>query len=1062
MHHRTRLRVEVIQFNKTKLASLIRTLRTKAIRKVKYQSLKTAILILFAIFFTTFSVARGIMFATFAFGDTAFVSLNSGPFLAEQIFCGWHRTAYGESYPAPLAYIFLYAFQQLSFYLRNVDCYYFMLNMGIPLSMIAFYSFLGKFTKSVWFRLFGAALYIINPVTVSYYIAGGFIWSLVFLPLSISFFLDFLKRQKLKDLLKTAVFINLTLWTFPALALGLAIAFISIVLCHVLTIRVNRRNLHLLLLRLFIGSLFIAICNPHLLYSYFSQSSQDSLLRASNIVNDFKYTYQVATLPNFLRLAGNIGSPQQPLGYNNFDLRNAIGYIIPIVAFLSVLWFRRGERKNEVLAMLSVGLSVSFCVVLIRYITHSDLVWIIEKLPVTWTLRNPFKLQLIFLVSILPLFVFSLEKITKAFTIFYAKKDIVGSFITLTIILLGVSQIYIYNPYPFSGYMGLDKIYGDLQRIMPDSVICSIINDSRNSWNGQMWRGLILPFDHKAELHVQFENPLLHPERLGIRSNVAEAINDALTTGSEVVNLLCITSTKYVYVNNAWTYEGFIIIPDTPLETVKTVLKDEKGLTKKEMAQFSKFTAENALPRLYLSTFPVYYSSIESISSLNSSIMKNNPVFLPMESVGYRILTPPNETSPFIFDSYRFQVFVDGNYRILSKVRSNKNNLVRLYYRLDNSTINCKEVILNNDSLTAIDTVSLQHGSHTVDLATFDEAEFFTEIGTHFLTPFTGNGLCNLLENVLQVNNGILLSSKNYSNFDLITNFKATSLGKEGRHTPTIYFTYSNSSFFRLIFHKYNYVELSKVTATTPKEIKEVVVTNATDIDLFSWNNLRVKTIGGKLQVYLNGQKLFTYEDPMLEAPGMIGVGADNSAAEFKDVILRSAIKEIQCSISFAQSGENPNILEINYMDSASYLVQVQSDRPTEAFMFFGENYDESWEMKFDNIVIDEHQLANTYANAWFINVTKGTHKIEIYWKLDSIYKGALWLSVLSTVLMMVFSFLPIGHVYKVFSRRLFPAKSITSLLFSKVPIAHSSLLANESNGCCEISRKLINDKSRH
>ena len=150
-----------------------------------------ASVILFSAFTVTFLVTRQIFFATLVFGDSPLFRLYSGTILKEYTFSVWHRAAYGESYPSPQGYLFLYFFNQIAWYFKDIDLFNFLMNLSFPLSFLTFYSFSRRFCESIWLRLFAATLYIINPIVITYYNTGGFMWSLVFLPLAFLFFVGF-------------------------------------------------------------------------------------------------------------------------------------------------------------------------------------------------------------------------------------------------------------------------------------------------------------------------------------------------------------------------------------------------------------------------------------------------------------------------------------------------------------------------------------------------------------------------------------------------------------------------------------------------------------------------------------------------------------------------------------------------------------------------------------------------------------------------------------------------------------------------------------------------------
>jgi hypothetical protein len=92
-----------------------------AYSKCKKSGWLKGFIVFFCAFLISFLVAREIFFKSVVFGDYALVRLNSGPVIGEYIFNDWNRAAYGESNPAPFAYLFLYLFNQLASYVGRTE-----------------------------------------------------------------------------------------------------------------------------------------------------------------------------------------------------------------------------------------------------------------------------------------------------------------------------------------------------------------------------------------------------------------------------------------------------------------------------------------------------------------------------------------------------------------------------------------------------------------------------------------------------------------------------------------------------------------------------------------------------------------------------------------------------------------------------------------------------------------------------------------------------------------------------------------------------------------------------
>lgn len=955
------------------------------------------VLVLFTASIVTLLVARQILCSTLVFGDNPLVTLSSGTIIGEYIFNNWHQAAYGESYPAPLAYLFLYFFNQIATYIGNINFFSFIMNFSLPLSFISFYSFSKKFCESIWLRLFGATFYIINPVVITYYNFGGFMWCLVFLPCSLSFFTDLLEKQTIRNLVKAATFTSLTMWTFPTLSPILLVVLLVMVLTYFALTKYKLVFLKKIAPQLLLLTLIILICNvPFFFAEYLYYQSPLYGFEGHSVLRDFEFTYQKVTLFNLLRLAGNVGSPQQPLGYNDpVNIRNEIGIIIPIMAFASIFWIKQPSQKKRIIIMSASVASVAIFGVILKCIVYSQLGWLIESMPILWTVRNPFKLQLMLTVCIIPLFTFSIEKIAISFIDFFKRRNLKLATLTCVLIFLGVSHIYVYNQFVFNGFMGLDKNLGDLQTYLPDKILNSMIEDSLEWYDKGSYRGIILPFDHNTELHVQLTNPLLYPGRLGLNSKVVNEIKNELEIDSNLTNLFSLLSTKYVYANYGWKETGFQIIQPKNLTRIVENLRKE-NLTEELHDHYSKFVVKTALPRLYVSHYPVFYSNIETIELLNHSIFYVKPVFFEMRYNGCE-MNASDTALPQIFSSYSWEVPFQGIYDANVIIYSDKQE-VPLYYSLDEGELDNKTITITEDAWRRISKFNLTAGTHRLWLST-NETTLFTDLNK----DFKGDGSWDIKENLIKIENGKLLTSQKYDNFDLNLKFKPVEFGRESWNGPDMYFACSNSSYLRLIFHKGGYLELSKAIGGSYYE--GLVVKQAKTM-IGSWNHLRVIKNGEILSLYLNGEHLLTFRDSSINNKGSLGIGSDRSITYFKNVTVS---KDIIAGVwLFPAEDQKDTAVTFTKTNSGRYCLQFNQTCNSGSMLFLGENYDPLWEATIDGVILTNHLKANTYANCWFTNATQGVHKIEVYYKVNLLYKHLLYMSITVVGSLLVASYFPI------------------------------------------------------
>jgi hypothetical protein len=552
--------------------------------------------------------------------------------------------------------------------------------------------------------------------------------------------------------------------------------------------------------------------------------------------------------------------------------------------------------------------------------------------------------------------------------------------------------------------MGLDKTYSNLQNLLPDKTLINIVEDSLKWCNEEKYRGIILPFDHNTELYVQFVNPLLYPGRLGLNSKVVDVLDNELKAGSNLTNLLRLLSTKYLYINNAWRNTGFHILQPKNLTEIIENLKKE-GITNEDQGEYSKFIIEPALPRLYLSSYPVFYSNIETIELINSSIFYFKPVFFEIKYNGCKIDTF-GMPDPMMFCSYDWEMPFQGVFDAYIVTYSDEQEMT-IYYSLDGKEFGNKIIFTSQDSLKHLAKFELKEGAHKL-LLTTNERDSFMNLDKEF----HGEGSWNGEGNLIKIEDGVLLTSKEYDNFDLNLDFKPVEFGQESWNGPDIYFAWTNSSYLRLIFHKENYLELAK--SESEGVYYEGVIVKRTEVTPGSWYNLRVIKNNQTLILYLNGEHLLTFTCSLLNGKGRIGVGSDNSITYFKDVTIS---KDIVAGVWLFPT-ESPTDIPITVieMNSEKYLLQFNQTYNSLVILVLDENYDPFWEAIIDGATLKTHLKGNIYANSWVINGTDSTHIIEIYYKPNILYRYLLYLDFATVGVLLIASYFPTSMLHKLHS----------------------------------------------
>ncbi|MGA1975073.1 MAG: family 16 glycoside hydrolase [Conexivisphaerales archaeon] len=915
------------------------------------------------------------------YGDTPLVTVNSTGVLQEYVFSAWHNAAYGENFPQPMGYIFYLIVDKLAAFVGTVTVFDFLYRISIPAGFITCYWFLGRFSKNLWVRMVGSALYIINPNTMSIFGAGTDYWPFVFLPLALGCFLDLLESQDRKNVAKLALSTSMVIWTFPSMTVPLFSVFLVVFLSYLALgkARLRRVGPYVALSGVFVAVAFL----PYLYVTYiFGQSSAGG--GYTSVLADFVYTYFDVSIPNLLRLAGNAGSPMVPLGYESLqNPLNEFGYIIPAIAFSSILWLKDSDSRHRVISMLGSVLFLTVLAILLKYTSSSGFSWVIQQLSLIWQFRNPSKILTLLVLTTVPLFTFALDRVVSAARGSMLARNYKIAILCLLVIFAGVGQLFVYNPHAFSGDMGTGIEYAS---VSPDHTLESIVEDSLTWSSSSTYRGIILPYDHLTELHVQFVDPFLYPARLGLNSSVLQEIGSALNSGLPISNLLSVLSTKYVYLNYQWKGTVFQMLVPSNLSQIADELT-QSGALEDLGDGYVRFTLNNTLPRVYLSDVPVFYSNVGALADMPSSIFNLQPVFLPM---GYAIET--NGTSALqssIVRTYSWQTPIGGENYTAYALTYGSTSTASLDYELDGTQIGSAPASGASGGLLPVANFEMSAGSHSLVLWTNGNSSS-SELGKTFI----GSGSWNTDGGITTVSNGTLLTADNYSDFELSVDVKPVQFGGENWQGPNIYFSFSNGSYVRLIIHDTGVMEIA--TSQAPNLAFAAALAPAG-----SWSNIEVLKHGSVIDVYFNGEQVLTYSNPLLGQPGQIGIGSDTSVTQFEHLV----ISGVAIAGVLLLPAANPADNSAEVVDQGPDYVHLEANSSSSswAVLFLGENYDGGWEAKLDGVQVGNHQLANTYGNAWILQIPNGTHSIDVDYAPSGVYKVLFYISLSAMIGVVVY-----------------------------------------------------------
>lgn len=874
--------------------------------------------------------------------------------------------------------------------------YNFLLHVSLPISFLTFYHYSKKFCNTALTRILGATLYLINPITISYFAAGQLMWTLAFLPLSINYYIELLEEKTLQKTLRAALFTSLTIWTLPPIAFILSLGLLILTLSFTAAAKNKMEYLKTLSKQLLIYGSLVTLCLiPHL-YSTIIYVNSPLFSLSSNILADFQYTYQEAKIPNLLRLAGNEGSPQSKLGYNTSSITNEIGYIIPTLAFASILWIKNSDKKRRITASLALLCLTFLFATFIRFVSYTQLGWIITDNMIIWTLRNPFKIQLLMLTATIPPFIFTTEKLAISLTESLKTRKIKKAVAPATLIFIAIAHIYVYNYFAFNGYMGLDK-YPGINKVMADETLINIVEDSLKPFNDESFRGIIFPFDHKTELYVEYSNMFLYPSRLGQNSNASNILNKALAEGQNIENLLRLFSIKHVYINNRWEDTGFHIIQLENPQAVLELLNNAKNIEYYD--GYCKVTLENALPTIYVSQYPILYSNIETISLLNASTFQNKPVFIEIKNLGWNTKTEGQKSSKTFH--YALDIPYPETYNLYFIAYLEKPETI-ITYRLDNYETIEKTLKEQQNPVKNVTQLQLQMGKHNLSI-TVNNVFIFTSL-SHSFNDW-GNGTCEIEKQQIKIGNGTLISLEEFENFDLTLKFKTSIYGPETWHGPYLYLELTNDCYYRIFFHKNGYIELSKCFQGK----HQILAYKQTNINFKEWNNISLAKTYDTTTLQVNNQQIFFYKDPQLSTKTKIGFGSYNSTTIFKEAtITKNVIKGIWLIPEESQQTCRAKIIE---KSPGHYLLQINNPKNSWLLIFLGENYDPRWEAAINETKIQKHKKANIYGNLWIFNIPQGNYNIKICYKPSAMYTMLISLSFAIKAALIIMAIFPINFI---------------------------------------------------
>lgn len=382
---------------------------------------------------------------------------------------------------------------------------------------------LGLRSKSV--LLLGAIFPLFTPIVFGDFLTGQTFWIYLTVPMVLFYVIKIysLKQFTLRNDLLLALWLFLSLGMLPPIIVPLivVVAVFASVMMFTQTTRNSRWvSVSYIISGLRVGIVFGLLALPYLLVA----SSGQAAFTSPSLLGDYYHNYADTNLLNTLRMAGNNGSGQSTLGYNNWSLTNLFGYGIAAIMIGGGVMIGVRQRLSRywivVIGLMSILL---FVLGFMQLLTINTLLGIkvFESQWLVSTVRNPSKLYVILLPIFVLLFAFGLGNILQRFG---------GALRNRRLIQVGVvAVVAIYGWPALRGDLGLLSGREEaLHTYRQDPVVQQIAREP----DAQQGRALLLPANHRDELNYQFLNPNLNLLRLegslpGSALTV-DALNDTL------------------------------------------------------------------------------------------------------------------------------------------------------------------------------------------------------------------------------------------------------------------------------------------------------------------------------------------------------------------------------------------------------------------------------------------------------------------------------------------------------------------------------------------------------
>lgn len=513
----------------------------------------------------------------------------------------------------------------------------------LPLAFIAMYFFLGRYIKSRLAKYLGAFIYSVNPHTMgSGFLGGSFgmIYAHALFPLLLIFLFDMFK----KDSAPTRRIGNMLLFTFlfgfTFSNSGSIVIFILPVMAFLVIRTLAQKDGR------FLGESVVLILGCLIIFS---------LLILPWLYGSIHYI--LPYLCPFLAKVEDIASPTAgpstqlsvvmgayssqrfinmlTLQWREVAIRTIWGFIIPVMAFLSLLLTQYDKKKFRIALKFSIG---AVLLLLFFWLTHLKLTgWLFTHFPVLFNFRNTAKPSLLLSFFYASLIAIGVEEIIKRFS---GMRSNLQRRLCHGYLLAFIAVIAIFSQQFFTGDMRVRQDRGPGMFIPKSFYETGKWLDERRSSEG-FFRTLWLPWVYdETEIKLRWIDQYTLNTVLGLTQYIASPTKDytqfvtkTLCAGQTryLGSLLAHANVKYVIVNLLSQQRGRCRFDHnyafgSPINFAK-VLNRQKDLrliiTKPDLSIYEN---KNFKPHV-TAWDKIYFISEENLDILNLSTIKYPLIF---------------------------------------------------------------------------------------------------------------------------------------------------------------------------------------------------------------------------------------------------------------------------------------------------------------------------------------------------------------------------------------------------------------------------------------------------